>query len=29
MAIELEDIRKYEKPVKPERPVPVGGIYLK
>jgi len=29
MAIELEDIRKYEKLVKPERPVPVGGIYLK
>jgi len=29
MAIELEDIRKYEKPVKPRRFVPAGGMYLK
>jgi len=29
MAIELEDIRKYDKPVKPKRFVPVGGQYLK
>jgi hypothetical protein len=31
MAIELEDIRKYDKPVKPRRFVPAGGwrLYLK
>lgn len=29
MAIELENIRKYEKPVKPKRFVPVGGQYLR
>jgi len=29
MAIELEDIKKYDKPVKPKRFVPVGGQYLK
>ena len=29
MAIELEDIKKYDKPVKPKRFVPVGGQYLR
>jgi len=29
MAIELEDIKKYDKPVMPKRFVPVGGQYLK
>ncbi|MFO7966149.1 MAG: DUF365 domain-containing protein [Archaeoglobaceae archaeon] len=29
MAIELEDIKKYDKPVKPKRFVSVGGQYLK
>jgi hypothetical protein len=29
MAIELEDIRKYDMPVKPKRFVPAGGTYLK
>jgi len=29
MAIELEEIKKYEKPVKPKRFVTVGGCYLK
>ena len=29
MAIELGDIRKYDKPIKPKRFVPVGGQYLK
>ncbi len=29
MAIELEDIRKYDEPVKPKRFVPVGGQYLR
>jgi len=29
LVIELEDIRKYDKPVKPKRFVPVGGQYLK
>jgi len=29
MVIELEDIRKYEIPVKPKRFVPVGGQYLR
>jgi len=29
MAIELEDIKKYDKPVKPKCFVPVGGQYLK
>ncbi len=28
MALELEDIRRYDKPRKPERFVPVGGKYL-
>jgi len=29
LVIELEDIRKYDKPVKPKRFVPVGGQYIK
>lgn len=29
MAIELEDIKKYDTPVKPKRFVPVGGQYLR
>ena len=29
MVIEFEDIRKYEKPIKPKRFVPVGGQYIK
>ena len=29
MAIELEDIKKYDKPIKPKRFVPVGGWYLR
>ena len=29
MVIELEDIKKYEKPIKPKRFVPVGGQYIK
>ena len=29
LVIELEDIRKYNKPIKPKRFVPVGGQYLK
>ncbi len=29
MAVELEDIKKYDKPVKPKRFVPVGGQYLR
>ena len=29
MAIELEDIKKYEKPVKPKRFVPAGGCYVR
>ena len=29
MAIELEDIKKYDKPIKPKRFVPVGGQHLK
>ncbi|MFY1644637.1 DUF365 domain-containing protein [Methanoculleus bourgensis] len=29
MALELEDIRRYDKPRKPERFVPVGGEYLR
>ena len=29
MAIELEEIKRYEKPVKPKRFVTVGGCYLK
>lgn len=29
MAIELEDIKKYNKPIKPKRFVPVGGQYLR
>jgi len=29
MAIELEDIKKYDKPIKPKRFVPVGGQYLR
>jgi len=29
MAIELENIKKYDKPVKPKRFVPVGGQYLR
>jgi len=28
MAIELEEIKKYDKPIKPKRFVPVGGQYL-
>ncbi len=28
MAIELEDIKRYDKPIKPKRFVPVGGQYL-
>jgi hypothetical protein len=29
MAIELEDIKKYDKQIKPKRFVPVGGQYLR
>ncbi len=29
MAIELEDIKKYDRPIKPKRFVPVGGQYLR
>jgi hypothetical protein len=29
MAIELEDIQRYERPIKPKSPVPVSGRYLK
>ena len=29
MAIELEDIKRYDKPIKPKRFVPVGGQYLR
>ena len=29
MAIELEEIKKYDKPIKPKRFVPVGGQYLR
>ena len=29
IVIELEDIEKYDKPIKPKRFVPVGGQYLK
>jgi len=29
MAIELEEIKKYDEPIKPKRFVPVGGQYLK
>ncbi len=29
LVIELEDIKKYDKPVKPKRFVPVGGQYIK
>jgi hypothetical protein len=29
MAIELEGIKKYDKPIKPKRFVPVGGQYLR
>ena len=29
MALELEDIRRYDRPRKPERFVPVGGRYLR
>ncbi len=29
MAIELEGVRKYDKPIKPKRFVPVGGQYIK
>ena len=29
MALELEDVRRYDKPRKPERFVPVGGRYLR
>jgi len=29
MAIELEDIKKYDKLMKPKRFVPVGGQYIK
>jgi len=29
MAIELEDIKRYDKPVKPKRFVSVGGQYLR
>jgi len=29
LVIELEDIRKYDEPVKPKRFVPVGGQYLR
>jgi len=29
MVIELEDIRKYDEPIKPKRFVPVGGQYIK
>ncbi|MDN7024113.1 DUF365 domain-containing protein [Methanoculleus sp. FWC-SCC1] len=29
LALELEDIRRYERPEKPERFVPVGGKYLR
>ena len=29
LVIELEDIRRYDKPIKPKRFVPVGGQYIK
>ena len=29
MVIELEDIRKYDEPIKPKRFVPVGGQHIK
>jgi len=29
LVIELEDLRKYDKPIKPKRFVPVGGQYIK
>ena len=29
LVIELEDIKKYDKPIKPKRFVPVGGQYIK
>lgn len=29
LVIELEDIRKYDKPIKPKRFVPVGGQYIR
>ncbi|AGK60989.1 hypothetical protein Asulf_00985 [Archaeoglobus sulfaticallidus PM70-1] len=29
MAIELEDIQKYDKPIQPERFVPAGGQYIR
>ena len=29
MIIELEDIRKYDKPIKPKRFIPVGGQYIR
>ncbi len=29
IAIELEDIKKYDKPIKPKRFIPVSGQYLK
>ena len=29
LVIELEDIRKYDKPIMPKRFVPVGGQYIK
>ena len=29
LVIELEDIKRYDKPIKPKRFVPVGGQYLK
>jgi len=29
LVIELEDIRKYDKPIKPKRFVPVGGQYFR
>jgi hypothetical protein len=29
MAIELKDVLKYETPIKPRRPVPVSGQYLR
>lgn len=29
LVIELEDVKKYDKPIKPKRFVPVGGQYIK
>ncbi len=29
LVIELEDIKKYDKPIKPKRFIPVGGQYVK